>query len=372
MITIDSVEICEIKNKIVELQKSSDIYLVGYGLNGKLLEEWFIYNNFSLNGIIDLNEKETAYGRTTNSYESIMNHEKDAFYILSSGSIHYKDMNNQLILQGVESSHIIRLDYKTLYTIIIDLNKKYGNNADRKYNKSLHNKHIHRRVFLVGNGPSLQIEDLDKLKNEISFATNEIFGAFKYTTWRPTYYVIEDRMGAMKNYKTLEKLRVMSKNTDMILCSELTHIYRDFDISHGDNICFYTPDLKNRGSELMPFSTDIEAGVSVGEGTSVYSMYQFAVDMGASEIYLIGMDCNYPKVIDEKGNIEIVSEKNAHASFIAECTDESGVVANYNKMIRDHMSAKAFADKHGIKIYNATRGGKLEVFERVDFDSLFK
>ena len=26
---------------------------------------------------------------------------------------------------------------------------------------------------------------------------------------------------------------------------------------------------------------------------------------------------------------------------------------------------------NGIKIYNATRGGALEVFERVDFDSLF-
>ena len=29
-----------------------------------------------------------------------------------------------------------------------------------------------------------------------------------------------------------------------------------------------------------------------------------------------------------------------------------------------------YAKAHGIKIYNATRGGKLEVFERVDFDDL--
>jgi len=33
--------------------------------------------------------------------------------------------------------------------------------------------------------------------------------------------------------------------------------------------------------------------------------------------------------------------------------------------------AKEYADGHGIKIYNATRGGKLEVFERVNFDDLF-
>ena len=36
-----------------------------------------------------------------------------------------------------------------------------------------------------------------------------------------------------------------------------------------------------------------------------------------------------------------------------------------------YMCAKEYAERHEIKIYNATRGGKLEVFERVDFDSLF-
>ena len=34
-------------------------------------------------------------------------------------------------------------------------------------------------------------------------------------------------------------------------------------------------------------------------------------------------------------------------------------------------SGKHYADKHGIKIYNATRGGKLEIFDRVDFDTIF-
>jgi hypothetical protein len=35
------------------------------------------------------------------------------------------------------------------------------------------------------------------------------------------------------------------------------------------------------------------------------------------------------------------------------------------------MSAKEYADEHGIKILNATRGGELEVYDRVCFDSLF-
>ena len=35
-----------------------------------------------------------------------------------------------------------------------------------------------------------------------------------------------------------------------------------------------------------------------------------------------------------------------------------------------YKKAKEYADKHGIKIYNATRGGALEVFPRVNFDDL--
>lgn len=35
-------------------------------------------------------------------------------------------------------------------------------------------------------------------------------------------------------------------------------------------------------------------------------------------------------------------------------------------------NAKKYAEKRGIKIYNATRGGKLEIFERVDLDAVLK
>ena len=37
-----------------------------------------------------------------------------------------------------------------------------------------------------------------------------------------------------------------------------------------------------------------------------------------------------------------------------------------------YMAAHQYADSHGIKIYNATRGGELEVFERVELDGMLK
>ena len=43
---------------------------------------------------------------------------------------------------------------------------------------------------------------------------------------------------------------------------------------------------------------------------------------------------------------------------------------DYDSVKKSYEKAKEFTEAHGIKIYNATRGGKLEVFERVDFDTL--
>lgn len=82
---------------------------------------------------------------------------------------------------------------------------------------------------------------------------------------------------------------------------------------------------------------------------------QFAVYMGIKELYLIGVDFNYSL----KNNHFYKNEIGIQNIF-----DKENVYAGY-------LAAKQYADSHGIKIYNATRGGKLEVFPRVDFDSLF-
>ena len=48
------------------------------------------------------------------------------------------------------------------------------------------------------------------------------------------------------------------------------------------------------------------------------------------------------------------------------------VVHDLHYTTRSYEFAKEACDKVGFKVYNATRGGKLEVFPRVDLDSLIK
>jgi hypothetical protein len=116
------------------------------------------------------------------------------------------------------------------------------------------------------------------------------------------------------------------------------------------------------------FSTDCSEKIYIGYMVT-YAMLQMAVYMGFKEIYLLGMDHNFSREKQGDGSIATKENVRNHAAILG----NYGLwgVAEPVKTTNAYKSAKNYADGHGIKIYNATRGGKLEVFERVDFDGLF-
>ena len=72
----------------------------------------------------------------------------------------------------------------------INLQESYNNKIKQELSVKLKKyKDIHKgkRCFIIGNGPSLQMSDLEILyKNkEICFGVNRIFLGFKDTEWRP-------------------------------------------------------------------------------------------------------------------------------------------------------------------------------------------
>ncbi len=226
-------------------------------------------------------------------------------------------------------------------------------------------RHKGERCFVIGNGPSLTPDDLDKLKNEITFATNRIYLMFAKTDWRPSYYAIQDRLALQQCHKAIK---------DEVMCPIFygaTSVF-DFDGFSRRDDYFYVLDSranwKHDPCVQVMFSEDpliLHSG-----GTITYSCLQLAAYMGFKEIYLLGMDHVFTMLLKKDGAL-ITNDIAEHFTplyyggknpYYSTCIDI--VTAAYQ-------AAKEYADKHDIKIYNATRGGKLEVFERVDFDSLF-
>ncbi|MGN1295439.1 MAG: 6-hydroxymethylpterin diphosphokinase MptE-like protein [Bacilli bacterium] len=226
--------------------------------------------------------------------------------------------------------------------------------SKKKYD-SYYLKHQGEKCFIVANGPSLTIDDLNVLSNNkiITFGINKIFVLFDKTNWRPNYYVASDS----------KVIKSCKKEFEQIGCPFFTRVIglKKTDISNA--IYFNGVDPNKKWKNNRPEFMDGTHQKIVCGKTVTYVAMQLAIYMGFKEIYLIGCDCNY----NVSSNNQIIN-----GSYADNRMAIKGASADTGLMIKTYESAKEYADTHNVKIYNATRGGNLEVFERINFDDLFK
>ncbi len=243
-----------------------------------------------------------------------------------------------------------------IYELIFNIKKLYRLlDFPNKYKELKMYKGIHKgeRCFIVATGPSMTLEDLLKLKNEYTIGVNSLCKVFSKTGWETTYFGVQDKSVYKKLKTDIDKLKsttlfVSSDNYgfDTIKCKHLLFPFNIYNQKTETN------------NYIFKFSDDIYNEVC-GGFTIVYSMIQIAVYMGFSEIYLLGCDCNY---CDDKSKRHFVDSGHY----------DPGYKTIGNKMIRAYYFAKQYMDNHDVKIFNATRGGMLEVFPRVELDKVLK
>ena len=216
--------------------------------------------------------------------------------------------------------------------------------------ESYKNIHRNKRCFIIGTGPSLKMEDLDTLydNNEICFSMNNIFHSFNKTNWKPQYYVVTD-------YEFIKDGQVLSNVLEPLkFISDCCQPF--WDKNQDDSILRFHTQYEMFQGKKPKFSSNFAQKSYLG-ATVAFTCIQLAVYMGCSEIYLLGIDCNYLK--------------NSSVNYFYNQDTEDSFDHGTDYMVMAYQSAKEYADMHGIDILNATRGGALEVFKRVDFDSLF-
>lgn len=216
-----------------------------------------------------------------------------------------------------------------------------------------------KRCFIIGNGPSLTLDDLERLKEEDTFASNYIFNLFGKTAWRPKFYFLQD-------YDYLRKMEWMpDKSVEECEAAFVSGTcLRHRNGNRLKNEYFFYLNNEFARKDDVNFSKDISKEIYEGM-TVTYSMIQAAVYMGYKEIYLLGVDHNYPSSNPNKTkdkNLDYMKELNL-------TYNSANPPALYKSEIA-YMKARTECENRGIKIFNATRGGKLEVFERCDIDKV--
>lgn len=253
-------------------------------------------------------------------------------------------------------------------------NKILGNFEKTKYSKRLkafQNIGKGKICFVIGNGPSLKPEDLSVLyENNIdSFAANRVYNTFDKTNWRPTYYFSEDEF-------VLEEIQEKLNSTE--INKELKHIFVPLHLNFYKNLkvknaMYYKllfADLQNGKPHPEFISDDMLRGIPC-RGSVAITSAQIAMFMDYKEIYLIGIDHNFSRMTDKNGSLIVDKSVKDHYGDVNNADENTKGLFNIDAATQSFIDLKAYADKRGVKIFNATRGGKLEVFPRVNFDELF-
>ncbi|OUO38217.1 glycosyltransferase [Flavonifractor sp. An306] len=235
----------------------------------------------------------------------------------------------------------------------------YG--EDQKKICALKDRHKGERCFIVATGPSLSVKDVEMLKDEITFSVNGIFKMYKNTSWRPTYYALCDPYVYIDYIKKgyIINLDEFSKEENFFptrLKKELQK-YNAGKKTIQIPFCYLNHLLSDKAVKFH-YSDDPVWGYYNMRTVACYCA-NLAQHMGFTEIYFLGTDCDY-------------ITNGQHFS-----DEKSPNLLEYNQLKKaQELLIDAFSflkkemDKRGIAVYNATRGGALEVFPRVELEKV--
>lgn len=214
-----------------------------------------------------------------------------------------------------------------------------------------------KRCFIFGNGKSLKQVDMRYFWYSFTFGTNRIY----LLPYVPFYYVVEDELVVHDNHEEISKLT----------CPKfIPERYRSY-FEDTEKAFFYPNDFEEQEIPRFTDGKSLYTG-----GTVTYQCLQLAYLMGFKEVYLIGVDHDYimPETAVKKWDNAYISTGNDPNHFDPNYFGEGRMFhdPNMERMERAYLKAKEVFEADGRKIYNAGIGGKLEIFDRVDYRSLFK
>jgi hypothetical protein len=223
--------------------------------------------------------------------------------------------------------------------------------------EEIKDSHPGERCFIIGNGPSLRKTDLTRLRHETTFGLNRIYLLFPGLGFPTTFLVAV-------NWLVLEQCM------EEILALPSTKFlpwsfHRHLNPGKLSDTIFIQTDRNGPG-----FTRD--ARRHLWQGTTVtYVAMQLAYHMGFGQVILIGVDHSF------------TSQGKPHETVVSQGADPNHFAPDYfgkgfrwqlpdlDSSERAYRLARQTFAADGREILDATIGGKLTVFPKVDYLSLF-
>lgn len=235
-------------------------------------------------------------------------------------------------------------------------------------NEIFKDKHKNIRAFVIVNGPSLREQNISNLEKELTFVVSGFWRHEIVKKWQPTYYSLLDSNLFKADESTLMFYKKLRER--IIDSTFFVPLFRGFDAVKKYNLLpeekvYYVAAAGNHDS-----CNDLTKVVQSFAGVSSFALSQ-AIYMGCNPIYLMGFDHDHlaNRGIDRHFYDGGTITEDPGAPLSDRVAYDEEMKANL-RLWKNYRSLKMVADKKGIQIFNATKGGYLDVFPRVNYETI--
>ncbi|HLP21165.1 MAG TPA: 6-hydroxymethylpterin diphosphokinase MptE-like protein [Chitinophagales bacterium] len=243
-------------------------------------------------------------------------------------------------------------------------------------NRIFKEKNTGQKCFILGTGPSLLKHDLTQLANEQVFVVNSFYQHDQINIISPNFYVFADpgfyRIEVPSVLKWWEDFASKSKNL---------------------GISFFLPiQLKNTGVHTLlkdekvyfldlglPFYKDaaykFDPTQTVNGVQNVLVLcIQLAIYMGFKDIYLLGADHDWLTNFMYKEQTHFYAKENVEMEGLEQnhLLYYNWWLSAVNEKFRQYKEVNVFAKDKGVRIYNASEAGVLDVFPWITYKEALK
>ncbi|WP_271617364.1 hypothetical protein [Bradyrhizobium sp. CCBAU 51745] len=238
-------------------------------------------------------------------------------------------------------------------------------------NVEFRHRHQGQRCFILCNGPSVKRQDITVLKGEHVFSVSSGYHHPDYSTLSPIYHLVPQlTYGLLTREDAINWFREMDGRlgrATLFLNYTEEALVRDSGLFRGRDIRYVT--LAGTFQDYDPLALpDISKRIPGVQSVAIMCLMA-AMYMGFTEIYLLGTDHDHFRTGEYNYFYEPTLLRGKDPS-----TDTKGNIVG---SLYDELSAlkvlweqyrwiKRVAGLHGIRIFNASAGGALDEFPRID------
>ena len=373
--------IMQMNVKLELLKGKNNIIVWGAAENTVRMFQYTTISQYEVTDFVDHGKAgEVFFGKTVKAPEDIIWNNVDAAVI--SSFYHEDDIEEELRNHFGFDGTIIKFNEMGqeapfyLYPAWKEIRGSREVQPILERNRVFQDIHKNKRLFILCCGPSIQKMDLTVLKDEITMAVHSFYLHKDIQIIRPNYYCsaqwsYSDELKESLGLNYVREIKKYMGNSEYFFHVGEKELIEKSGVFGENEVFYYDYGI----SSPLYQEIDFCQGIMPIQSVPILCL-QMALYMGFREIYLLGTE--HDNIVTGKYlhfynyNESIVSQENKETDCQGYLNDmfSHQLICTYT-LWEQYKRIKKIADRQGVSIYNATPAGVLDVFERVDFNTLW-